>query len=303
MARWTKVACCLRAGLVALLLSPAVLAATDPEQKAVLELGIAPFLPAHTLVRNYQPMRAYLEQQLHKPVLFVTAPDYSSFHERTRRREYPIVIAITSMAYLAHAEAGYIPMLQPLVKTSPVLVVSKQSSLTGVHDLRGKTVALPDPLAIISMQAKQRLRESGLEPGNGVNVRHLPTHSAAVNHVMSGEAAAAIVSDRALSQMPAATREGLRVIRKWEQDAAPGVVYLAHPDLPPQRVAELTREILKFVHDIPQGRDFIKMTGYDDLVPATLQDLQRLAPYGELFRQELAKMKPAPEGDGTRPTQ
>jgi phosphonate transport system substrate-binding protein len=298
MARWTHYACCLCAGLVAL--SSAVkAAATDPEQKAVLELGIAPFLPAHTLVRNYQPLRAYLEQQLGKPVLFVTAPDYRSFHERVLRREYPVIIAIASTAYLANTEAGYVPMLRPQVGTSPVLVVSKQGSLTGVQELRGKTVALPDPLAIISMQAKQRLRESGLEPGNGVRLRHLPTHSAAVNHVLSGEAAAAIVSDRALAQMPAATREGLRTIRKWEQDAVPGIVYLAHPDLPPERTAQLTREILKFVRDIPQGRDFIKMTGYGDLVPATLPDLQRLAPYAELFRQELAIMKPEQKGDET----
>jgi phosphonate transport system substrate-binding protein len=282
----------MRNSMLVILLSSAIISvasASDPERGDVLELGVAPFLPARTLVQNYQPMRAYLEQHLKQPVLFVTAPDYRTFHKRTQRREYPVIITVANAAYLAYAEAGYVPMLRPVVETCPALVVSKNSSLARVQDLRGKTVALPDPLAIISMQGAQMLRESGLDPGKDVHLRHLPNHSAAVNHVISGEVAAAIVSDIALLQMPAATQESVRVIQKWEKAETPGVVYLASPDLSPQRIAQLTEAILKFVRETPEGREFILKLGYGGLVPAVKQDLEPLAPYGQIFKEAIAR--------------
>ena len=282
----------LRTLILAIMFSPAILSpasASEPEQSAVLELGVAPFLPARTLVQNYQPMRAYLEQHLKQPVLFVMAPDYKTFYERTQRREYPVIITVANAAYLAYAESGYVPMLRPVIDTRPVLVVPKNSNLTRMQNLRGKTVALPDPLAIIAMQGVQMLRETGLNPGNDITLRHLPDHSTAVNHVIAGETAAAIVSDRALLQMPAATQEGVRVIQAWEKGAAPGVVYLANPALPPQRVAQLTQAILKFVRETPEGREFIMKLGYGGLVPATKQDLEPLASYGELLKEKVVR--------------
>lgn len=273
------------------LLSPAIsspASATDPEQAAVLELAVAPYLPVQTLVRNYQPLRLYLERHLRQPVVIVTAPGYKTFYERTQRREYPVVVAAAHAAYLAHAEAGYVPMLRPVIDTSPVLVVSRQSSLARARDLRGKTVALPDPLALISMLGVQMLREAGLDPDKDLNLRYMPNHSAAVNHVIAGEVTAAIVSDRALLQMPAATQVSVHVIQTWTNGAAPGVVYLASPALPGQRVAQLTEAILKFTRDTPEGREFVNKSGYGGLVPATARDLEPLAPYGARFKAMMA---------------
>jgi len=278
--------------MLAILLSPAIMSVTsasDPAQGAGLELGVAPFLPARTNVQNYQPMRAYLEQHLKEPVMFVTAPDYMTFYERTQRREYSIVITVAHAGYLAHTESGYVPMLRPVIDTSPVIVVPKNSSLARIQDLHGKTIALPDPLAIIAMQGVQMLRESGLDPVKDVYLKYLPNHSAAVNHVITGEAAAAIISDRALLQMPAATQESVRTVEKWGKAKAPGVVYLASPDLPRQQVAQLTQAILTFVRETPEGREFIMKLGYGGLVPATKQDLEPLAPYGEMFKEAIVR--------------
>jgi phosphonate transport system substrate-binding protein len=262
---------------------------SDRQADEHLELAVAPFLPAATLVSNYQPMRAYLEQHLKEPVLFVTAPDYKTFYERTQRREYPVIITVANAAYMAYAESGYVPMLRPVIYTRPVIVVPRLASLTRIQDLRGKTIALPDTLAVVAMQSAQMLRELGLDPGKDVTLKYLPNHSAAVNHVISGEAAAAIVSDRALLQMPAATQTGVRVIETWEKGAVPGVVYLANPGLSPQRVAQLTQAILKFVRETPEGREFIKKMGYGDLTPAMPQDLVPLATYGEIFKATIDK--------------
>ncbi len=269
---------------------------------ARLEIGIAPFLPARTLIRNYQPLRAYLEHELGETVEVVTAPDYRSFHQRIERREYPLVITVAHSAYLAHRDTDYIPLLRPQHATHPILVTALSASVQGLADLRGKHLALPDPLAIISMQAMSLIGEAGLRPGKDVQLRHVPTHSAAVNHVLAGEAEAAIVSDRALKQMSPEVRDWVRVTQSWEQMAVPGVVYLASPAVARERRAQLTDAILRFARS-PKGRAVMQAWGYGDLVVASAQDLQPLAPYGALLEAALAA--PARSGDAAlqRPAQ
>jgi phosphonate transport system substrate-binding protein len=273
-------------------LSVPVVAAEPASPAAGLEIGIAPFLPARTLAQNYQPLRDFLEQRLREPVLIVTAPDYRIFHERIRNHEYPLLITVANSAYLAHTESGYRPLLQPLVPTRPVLVVRRSSKLKELRDLKGQTLALPNPLAIIAMQADDWLRSAGLQPGRDLQIQHHATHSAAVNHVASGSVAAAIVSDRALQQMAAGVREVVHVVQTPEQYAAPGVVYLAGPKLSPERADRLQTLIVEFSQS-PAGQSLMKEWGYQALVTVTTNQLAPLAPYGQQLRSALSKAEPA----------
>jgi ABC-type phosphate/phosphonate transport system substrate-binding protein len=273
--------------LLAVLLSLLAPRAFATAQPLGFELAITPFLPVHTMIQNYQPMRTYLELRLQEPVTLVTAPSYKTFNERLRRHAYPFVITSANSAYLAYADFAYIPLLRPSIYTRPVLVVAKQSSVTRMQALRGTILTLPDPLAIVSMQALSMLREAGLDPQRDVTIKYLPNHSAAVNYVISGEAVAAIVSDRALMQMPEASRNAVRVVQTWEPGAAPGVVYLASPEVPRARAQRLSQAIIEFVRDTVEGREMIRKLGYGDLIPAKAEDLKPLAPYGAQLKEAL----------------
>ncbi len=268
----------------ALLLAPCARAQAS---KVQYELAITPFLPVRTMMQNYQPMRAYLEAHLQEPVTLVTAPDYKTYNERIRQREYPFVITVANSAYLAHVEHGYVPMLRPTILTRPVLVVAAQSDLKSLKDMRGATLALPDPLAVVAMQGVQMLREAGLHPERDLSIKHTANHAAAVNHVISGEALAAIVSDRTLLQMPKMTRQAVRVLQTWDAGAAPGVMYLAGPQVPRARVERLQQAILQFVRDTQEGQALMKNLGYGGLTPASAEDLKPLAPYGAQLKAAL----------------
>jgi ABC-type phosphate/phosphonate transport system substrate-binding protein len=272
------------------LLGPGPVASAEPTPAAALEIGIAPFLPARVTMQNYQPLRAHLERRLKQPVLLVTAPDYKTYFQRIERREYPLVITVAHSAWLAQTDSGYVPLLRPSIYTRPVLVVARGSTTARVPQLRGKSVALPEALALVAMQARSMLREAGLDPERDVSLQHFPNHAAAVNHVLAGEATAAIVSDRALQQMPAASRDGVRVVQSWDPGAQPGVVYLANPLLPRKRVGELQRAILEFTRDTAEGREFMERVGYGQLVPAHGDDLKPFAPYGTQLRAAVAKL-------------
>lgn len=257
------------------------------EQKNGFEIGIAPFLPVKTLVQNYAPLREYLQNQLKEPVTFVSAPDYKSYFKSIQNHEYPIIITTASSAYVAWADYAYVPLLQPLNFTQPVVVVAKHQAFKQLSDLRGKTIAMSDATAIVSMQGLQMLREAGLEPERNVHIKNMQNHSAAVNHVIAGEVAAAIVSNRALMQMAPAVREQIKIVYTWEKGAAPGIVYMGNPDISRDRLEKIKKTILEFSQKTPEGVKLMAEMGYGGLQNIAPADLEKLAPYGALLRNIL----------------
>lgn len=258
------------------------------EQKGGIEIAIAPFLPVKTLVQNYAPLRDFLQAKLKHPVDIISAPDYKTYYKRIEMREYPVIVTPANSAYLAWTDTGYVPLLRPLAYTRPVLVTDKYQGIRDLSDLRGKTVAMPDALAIVSMQGMQMLREAGLKPGHDVSVRNLQNHAAAVNHVIAGEVAAAVVSDRAILQMPAQVRDKIKIVRTWDKGAAPGIVYMGSPNLPPKKLEQIKQAILEFAQHTPEGRRLMTDMGYDGLAPVAAEELRALEPYGILLKQALA---------------
>lgn len=261
------------------------------EAKPPVEIAITPFLPVRTLVQNYEPMRLYLEKRLQRHVLFVSAPDYRTFTQRTQHLDYAYVITVAHAAYLAQSEAGYVPLLRPANYTEPTLVVAKADPLERLADLRGKTIALSDPLALVSMQTPTMLREANLDAERDVALKYLPNHGAAVNYVLSGEAAAAIVSNRALEQMPSGTKNAVRVVQTWHGGAAPGIVYLASPRVPQAEVERFAQAVLEFVRS-SEGHAVMRHLGYGTLLPMKADDLKPYASYAAALKATLGA--PAP---------
>ena len=259
------------------------------EQTGGLVIGIAPFLPVKTLVQNYAPLRDYLEIKLNEPVSIVSAPDYKTYYKSIQKHDYEIVITNASSAYVAYTDYAYTPLLQPLNFTHPVVVIGKDQKLTDLTELRDKTIAMSDATAIVSMQGLQMLREFGLQPGRDVSIKNMQNHSAAVNYVITGEVDAAIVSDRALMQMPATIKDKVKIVYTWEQGAAPGIVYMGSPKLSGDSLKLISKSILEFVRDTPAGKKMMLDTGYGGLISVKPEDLQALAPYGILLKESLSE--------------
>lgn len=275
--------------LAAALLAVNAVSAWSAEQGPGIEIAVAPFLPIKTLVQNYAPLRDYLQIKLNEPVTIISAPDYKTFYKHIEKREYPIIITTANSAYLAWADSGYIPLLRPLVYTRPVLVIGRDQPNLLITNLRGKTVAMSDATATVSMQGLQMLREAGLIPGQDVIIKNMQNHGVAVNHVISGEVDAAIVSDRAILQMSASIQNKLVVAYTWDKGAAPGVVYLGNPNLPSTKLEQIKRAILEFAQQTPEGIKLMHDMGYNGLTPISPDELIPLASYGEKLKNALAR--------------
>lgn len=253
-----------------------------------LEIGLFPYLSTHAVLNTYRPLRAYLEKRLQRPVVLITAPDLRTFVERTQKGEYRFVIDAPHFARLAQTEAGYVPMLRIEAGLYGVVVVAKNSSLHDIAGLRGKVVSTPNEITLMSMLGLQLLRRHGLTPGRDVFIHQAASHNSAVLSVLRGESAAAVTSVTALRQMPPEIRNEVRILAITSK--VPHVIFLANSRVPQQEVAKMTTLLLDFAAS-PEGKQFIRSTGYAGLRPPTDKELRSLDPYVRELKALLSRSR------------
>jgi phosphonate transport system substrate-binding protein len=242
-----------------------------------LEIGVFPYLSVRAVLATYQPIRLYLERELGRSVELYTAPDFRTFIERTRNGEYDVLITAPHFARLAQIETGYQPLAGFSKELHPVIVVARGSPYKSLADLRGKTVVVPDRLAIVSMMGLRLLREQGIENDRDFRLVSAVSHNSAVLDVTHAKADAAITEAAALQQMPAELRSGVRVIAT--AGTAPHVMLMAHPRLGHAAIQQLRFLLEQFARHSPEGQKFLATTGYEGMKPVSEAELKSLDPY------------------------
>jgi len=250
-----------------------------------LEIGVFPYMSVRAVLATYQPVRRYLERELGRPVEMYTAPDFRSFIARSQQGEYDVLITAPHFARLAQLQVGYVPLAGFTKELHPIIVVAKSSRYRNLADLRGKTVAIPDRLAIVSMMGLRLLREHGIDADRDFRLVSAVSHNSAVLDVMHARADAAITEAAALQQMPDELRNGVRVMATAGK--APHVMLMAHPRLGQAAIRQLRSLLEQFANQSPEGRAFLAATGYEGLKPVPAAVLKSLDPYAREIPQIL----------------
>lgn len=71
---------------------------SDTDIKKPLRLGLIPHLSTKLLLQKYGPLINYLEQELQRPVIVNTAPNFRTFIDRVIRGDFDIYLTAPSMA-------------------------------------------------------------------------------------------------------------------------------------------------------------------------------------------------------------
>ncbi|RMG56559.1 MAG: phosphate/phosphite/phosphonate ABC transporter substrate-binding protein [Gammaproteobacteria bacterium] len=260
--------------LLLFLLVPAAVQA----QQRTLVLGILPYLNAHKLYRIYLPVKRYLEQQLQMPVSLATAPNYRVFLQHTERGDYDIVVTAPHFAALAETVAGYrrIARARPMLRGQ--LVVRADSEIHAVEDLRGRVVALPDRLAIVSMLGEELLRAHGLEPGRDVRLRHTRAVRQPLLLLSRDQSDAAVTVAGTLEEMPRHLQARLRELARTR--AVPHLMFMASGRLDSRLIGRIRAVMLEF-DQTPLGQHFFRESRLGGLLPITDADMRILEPHVE----------------------
>lgn len=250
--------------------------------EAALKLGVIPYLSTRSLVGFYEPLQKALEARLGRGVELLTAPDYATFHQRTLRGEYDIVITNPVYGRIAQKEAGYEPVARAATNLSPLVIVPLKSAAAGVADLAGKTIAITEQTATITQIGQQYLKQQGVR-----DIRYVVTrsHTNSIAFLERGEADAALSSTTALKQAVPASRANVRVLQEIGSQIAP-IVYLVAPGRKSPTAATLRGALLDFAAT-PAGQRFVDALGHDGIVPVTAKDMSALDVYAEELKPHL----------------
>lgn len=180
------------------------------------------------------------------------------------------------LAFLARQEAGYRPLLKYAQPVRGLLVVRHDAPLRDLSDLRGRTLATADPLALVGLAIHAQLSEHGLRRDYDYRTLDFSTHLNAAMQVVNGRADAAVLGLHPYNLMPPELRLQLRVLS--ETPPLAGLMYLAHPRLRDAEAQAIRTGLLHFAAT-PQGQAFVQRGGYGSFIEATGHELESFRPY------------------------
>lgn len=210
-----------------------------------LRIALAPFLSPVALLQAHRPLREHLEHTLQRPVEMVTAKDFRTLLQATRRGEHDVVMLPAHLARLAMLDWQY-TQVAGTVQTLDVLVLVRDGG--PVHtpaDLRGQRAGMLDALSLTATVGRQWLAAQDL--AGRVAVVDQPSINSALYALARGEVAMIVAGRTQLNNLPASTPRGERVLATVRD--IPGPVYVARPALPEPELAALRAAMLSFQPD------------------------------------------------------
>lgn len=257
-------------------------------ERVALDMGVFPYFSTRALLDLYQPMRLHLARELNRPVNLFTALSFKVYADQTRIGAYDIVVTPPHLARLAQRETGYVPIVMFTRELRGVMVVARDSPIQNLQQLRGRIIATPNRLALVTIMGQQLLQESGLG-ANDVSLLEVASHNTAVLAVQRGEVDAAMTEAVALAQMPDALRNSVRIIARMPP--APHVMFLVHPRLGMEMMARIKRALLDFAAT-REGRGFFRDSGFEGVRSTDESDLKSVDPYQRELKRLLETAPP-----------
>lgn len=255
-------------------------------QHAPLVVGILPTLSPRVLINNYQPFRLYLEQRLKRPVELVTATDLPAFHKGTMEGAYDVVVTAAHLGRLAQMEGGYLPLAGYKLENRAILIISKTNPLKSIGDLRGQTVATLSRVALVAQQSIDWLAKQGLKEGVDYQLVETSSQISSAYSVQSGESRLAILAPTGWKQLPDNIRDGIQVYATLPP--IPSLLWMANPRMT-REAPRLKSALLAFSPEMPEGRQFFEVTGYQDMREITAPEMKSLDVYLPYLKQHLGQ--------------
>jgi phosphonate transport system substrate-binding protein len=245
----------------------AIVSAAMAAEPAPITFGVFPRWNAQITVRDFTPLGQRLSRELGRPVHIETDKDFSSFMRRVYAKEFDLVHLNQSQYVHAHQAAGY----QAIAKIcdnqkctiNAILITRRDSKLTKVSDLKGRTVAFGDPGAMVShILTKSLLRESALHPNQyrSIFTKNPPN---ALLAVYNGDAAAAGVSLAALERPEIRERIDINQLRILaESRSIPHLPMAVRGDMD-HKLALRIQQILTGLSQDAEGKEILTKLGIE----------------------------------------
>ena len=237
-----------------------------------IRIGLVPTLSPKVLFTSYQPLRVYLERELQRPVEMVTSTDFKRFQHDTLAGDFDLLVTAPHLARLSQMEAGFLPVATYLAANRAVLITAKKKPIKQLDELRGRNLAIFDPLGLIVLQAQQWLEDRGFEQGRDYQTMLFPSHNSVGFSVQQGESLMGVTSPAGLRQFPPEILDQIQVFAELPQ--VPALIWIVHPRMK-QEADRIQAALLRFA-ETPEGVQFYGGLAYRGMRPVTPEELRSL---------------------------
>jgi phosphonate transport system substrate-binding protein len=174
--------------ITAIAFAAALLSCSRPKV-VPLKIGLLPGESAPTVLRLNEPLRAFLEQELGRPVELVVGANYAATGEALRFGR----IDVAYLGPVTYILQGHHAKLEPIARPShanvgptfqAVIIVPVDSPVRSLADLGGKSIAFGDPASTSGTWVpRHELLDAGLAAGRDYTKVVLGAHDAVARAV------------------------------------------------------------------------------------------------------------------------
>ena len=247
-----------------------------------LVVGFTPVLSTDALVQRFTPLLREWERATGFRLRFRTAVNFETFMERTLSgHHYDVVWLPPHLYLLAHRQAHYLAFATSSGILQGVLVTRRESPWMRLSQLRGKTIGLVDPRALITALVMETLARADIRLVRDLRPRYFVSHNSTLLALDQGVVDVAGVASMHLQSVPQTVRARLRVIARTA--TTPPTVFAARIGLGEATVRRLQKALLR-MHATPGGRSALLAARFQPpMRPVSERDLQGMDKYLKLL--------------------
>lgn len=274
----------LRRVLFILFLMPLVKCFAAEEPKQELIVGFVPSRDVHQIQLSADRIAHYLSEQTGYSVKALTATNYAAIVVGMSNKTIDVAFVGPLGYIIGHNKNGAYPITAAVrggrKGYTGILIVRKDSAIHHLEDLKGKTIALGDPLSASSnLYPVSAMLTAGVDPRKDVRARTLSSASSIVMSVAHGQvdAGAVYLDARENPEVTARFPEIIHDTRViYETDVIPADPQIVRKDLNSHQVESLKKALLGLSTDESGKKWLNELFGIEGLVEASDADYDGL---------------------------
>jgi phosphonate transport system substrate-binding protein len=238
-----------------------------PHSKKMLLLGV-PNQPYYEIT---SPLVKYLNQHLKTTqIQIVASPSLNDYLDKLDQQYFDFTL-IHGVKALECARNGYTIIGKGSDDDSyrGAILVNKDSAVNNFSDLKGRTIAVPSTKALAgTMMPLLFLHQHGVDVNNDLKFIYLESFESVIMNIYLGKCSAGACWVKSWEAFVKRRPElADKIMLKWVTPPLVQNAIIFKNDMAPETAKEL-KQLLLHIHDTEEGRNALKVIGFDQFVGA-----------------------------------
>lgn len=228
-----------------------------------ISFGIVPQQSAKKLAKLWTPINEYLSSKSGLKIQFETAQDIPTFEKRVLAGEYDLAYMNPYHYTVFNQKPGYEAIIKQKGKRiKGIVVVPKESAITSLNELNGKTLSFPSPAAFAaSVLPRAKMAADGIN----ITPQYVSSHDSVYLTVSRGLFPAGGGVVRTFNNTDPRVKDNLKIL--WTTPGYTPHAFAVHPRLSAEVKDKLQKALLS-LNGNPEGQALLKTINFKGMAVA-----------------------------------